>query len=182
MVEFKDWIIIGIGGFVGIATSILSNLWHPKIIRWLDSRRLLSGEKQRAKAIQFDEHVRALHSGKRDRYLYFLSTNSMVSLATGLGVLTFITGLLSFCIALGVRVLIKHGGIEGLQSSVTAPYIPNAFLGLALIFFVLGIVCNALLLKTMDRVFQTKIALEDFPKYDAQFRERWGEPPSPESD
>jgi hypothetical protein len=176
-VDFKDWITIGLGGVVGIATSIFANLWHPKIIGWLDSRKLLSSEKRRSKALVFDKRVRALHSGEEDKVLFFLTGNAQITL--GISVAMMCVLLCMFSIASSIASVVFK---EQFASLSEANAVRVVLLGGAILFLIGAAFTYSVMLKAIEHMRELRSALDNFAKYDAEFRESWGEPPAPDSE
>jgi|SRR5215831_3775472 len=66
----------------GTIVSVLANLAHPKIVAYLDSRKLLSEEKRRRQAETFHALIVDLRTGHRDRHVYMLRVAIGVLAAT----------------------------------------------------------------------------------------------------
>jgi len=158
------WIGISIGAILSLLASIAANLAHSRITGFFEKRKLVSHEERKQRALTQHKIVVEIHSGKRDKYLYFLHQS------TGLIVASILV-ISSLCSAIVLLAIFP------------TPPPPDAFghtdllrllMALLLVFLtafgaiVLSIITNNL--KTVQS------ALEDYPRYIADFEGRWGLP------
>jgi hypothetical protein len=70
--DTQFWLGVGVTLVGGTIVTVLANLAHPKIVAYLDSRKLLSQEKRRRQAEKFHALILDLRTGRRDRHVYML--------------------------------------------------------------------------------------------------------------
>jgi hypothetical protein len=163
MSEFWQGVTVSLvgGGVIGLIVTVLANLAHPKVVAYLDSRKLLSIEKRKRTAAKLHSLILDLHENRRDKHIYLLSV------AVALILLCTVTvGVMSAAIVIIALLPQRPEPVE--WSLVARPFVTAGFL-----FFV-GLFGIAVLLFGV-RVFReiTK-ALENFEQYDAAYKRKWG--------
>jgi hypothetical protein len=158
--DTQFWLGVGVTLVGGTIVTVLANLAHPKIVAYLDSRKLLSQEKRRRQAEKFHALILDLRTGRRDRHVY------MLRVAVGV--------IVAFVLAIG--------GIVGAATTATVvmaifpeasgdsfawdPHkLTHAIIPLAMMFF--GMFGMWIAELAMRRFREITNALEKFDEYDA---------------
>jgi preprotein translocase subunit SecY len=80
-----DWLTLLFGVVLGIPVTfiihILANLFHPRLVAFLDSRRIAKIRRSKTQALSAYTRIKAFHDGTRDRYPFYimLSSASVIS-------------------------------------------------------------------------------------------------------
>ena len=163
------WVGLGIGAALSLLASVVANLSHLKIASYLDSRKLLSREKQRKRAEEEQAAIIEMREGRRDKYLHTFFF--MTSVING-GVAAFVS-LVGLVLLVGLGVKLDD---DGKVSGTVAQNFGLLFSASMLIFMCM--VGLFLMGRGGGSLHRVRDALEDYEKYEAEYRARWGEPPS----
>lgn len=155
------WIGLTIGGVISLLASIAANLLHTKLVAFLDKKKLVSHEKRRKKAMELNSVIRALHTGERNREIYF----------TRLTIIAFL------CFAVAMVAFIGSGIVLAIIISLaTEPSLDLATGFRVCIFLVMFLLTHTFLLLAyleIQRLRRIKYATDNFAEYEIDFRNRW---------
>jgi hypothetical protein len=149
------WIGIIVGGVLSLAASICANLLHNRILGVLDNRKLAAQSKRFSKAAEFHTLIEQLHSGDRNKYIYLMRM-----------CVTIIGSFLSAMVMAGAGCVISTISPASLHE-VTASLLMQ--LGL----FFLSVSMLYLYQKSTVRFRAIMNSLDEFDRFDAEFREKW---------
>jgi hypothetical protein len=163
---FSFWVGITIGGVISVLASFAANLFHSRMVDFLDSRKLGFQERRRKSALRLHRVIGSLHSGKRDKYIYMLWLSGAV---WG----SFLTGI----VALAAATIIASLGLPPPDVSVVSVLVDpvsktRLLSAFAMMFMSTFGIFNTLY--SMRRFREITEALDNFEKYEADFREKWG--------
>jgi hypothetical protein len=143
---------IDIALWIGVASLMLalplgiaSNLLTPRLISYLEKRKLIKTRKTRQQALLIYNRIRAFREGRRDRYPYYILLGiSAVLLAIAASTVVIVVLLIS-------------------------PSLENAvlYLGLACVVALMSV-------GLLVGLYETARQLERFDDYKKEFEERWG--------
>lgn len=75
-----DWITLLLGIALGIPVAlvinVVTNLFNPRLVAFLDSRRVANIRRSKDEALRVYARVKAFHEGTRDRYPFYLLLSS----------------------------------------------------------------------------------------------------------
>jgi hypothetical protein len=143
---------IDIALWIGVASLVLalplgiaSNLLTPRLISYLEKRRLIKTRKTRQQALRVYNRIRAFREGRRDRYPYYIL----------LGISAVLLAIAASTVVIVVLVI--------------SPSLENAvfYLGLACVVALMSI-------GLLAGLYETARQLERFDDYKKEFEERWG--------
>jgi hypothetical protein len=143
---------VGIIGLVlavplGVAANLLTSLLTPRLVSYLEKRRLIKAGKTRRQALLVYNRIRAFQEGRRDRYVfYILLASSSVLLAIASSTLVIVIVLIS-------------------------PQFENA-----VVFLVMAFVLAFGAVILLASIYETARQLDRFDDYKREFEERWGPP------
>lgn len=158
------WAGIGIGAVLSLFASIAANLFHSRITGYLEKRKFLSHTKRKGRALRIHRIIVDIHDGKRDKYLYMLRQST--------GIIVIAVMIFS---ALGSALVLL--ALLPTFPKPDEPFLPHVpvFVSLLLLGVLMGFAAMLLSYVTNDlRAVET--ALDDYPRYLADFEQRWGEP------
>src|SRR5262245_35348550 len=75
------WAGVVISAIVGFICNVGANLYHNRLVEFMDSRKLLFREKRRSKAMALNKTIEDLHLGRRDRYVYMLRMTMSITMS-----------------------------------------------------------------------------------------------------
>lgn len=137
-------LVVGIPGAYVI--GLLANLHTPRLVQFLERRKLLKTHKTKKQALVFFNRIEAFHKGKRDRYPYYMI---LASAAVSCTVLASTLGLIAF---IGQDFPIEFKIILCLFASIAALFMLLLLIG----------------------IYETARQIERFDDYKAEFEKRWG--------
>jgi hypothetical protein len=148
----ESWISIVITLIVGIpiayGLALLANLHTPRLVQFLDRRKLLKTHKTKKQALAVFNRIKAFREGKRDRYpFYIILAGAAISLSTGGSTLILIS------------VLQQEASLE-----------------FRVILFVLALISILIALLILTGIYETARQIERFDDYEAEFKNKWGDP------
>jgi uncharacterized membrane protein (DUF485 family) len=138
-------LIVGIPG--AYAMAVLANMHTPRVVTFLESRKLLKRHKTRQQALQVFNRTKAFHDGTRDRYaFYILLASAALVCAIVSSTLTLIVVFQNeFPLAIPFAVLVLFAAISALM-----------------------------MLLLLTGIYETARQIERFDDYKAEFEQRWG--------
>jgi hypothetical protein len=161
------WVGIAIGGLISLLASIAANLFHSKMVSFLDHRKTGFRERRRKNAFAFHQVVKGLHEGERNKYVYMLRISRNIS-----------THFLISYVSLAAMLVIVSLGIAP-DTQISWPIDPTMRFRLGALFFLMFFfIFGVVLLRTSIRRFsELQDALDYFDEYDADFKKEWGTTP-----
>jgi hypothetical protein len=130
-----------------VPLGIASNLLTPRLISYLERRKLIKTRKTKEQALRTYNRIKAFREGRRDKYPYFiLLGSSAVLLAIAASTMVIVVLLIS-------------------------PSFENAVFSLAL-----ACVVALMSVGLLAGLYETARQLERFDDYKKEFEERWGSP------
>lgn len=144
MVNVTFW--LGVIAFVlAVPLNVAANLLTPRVLAYLDKRKLIKARKTRAQALRTYNRIRAFKEGRRDKYAYYFLLASSAVLCAIASSTIFIAVLL-----------------------ISPSFEPAMILLLiAFIFTLFAVACVA-------GIYETARQLERFDDYKREFEQRWG--------
>lgn len=139
-------LIVGIPGAYLI--GILANLHTPRLVDFLDGRKLLKTHKTKKQALSVFNRIKSFRTGKRDRYPFYI----IVSAA----------GVVS-AVAASSIVLI-------------AVLMPEVWWETRIILFLFAVLVAILSFICFAGIYETARQIERFDEYEAEFKKKWGDP------
>jgi hypothetical protein len=139
-------LIVGIPGAYLI--GILANLHTPRLIEFLDRRKLLKTHKTKKQALRVFTRIKNFRSGKRDRYSFYI----IVSAA----------GVVSAVAASSIVVI--------------AILTPDLWWENRIVLFLISMLAAILSLICFAGIYETARQIERFDDYEAEFKKKWGDP------
>lgn len=132
---------------LGIATNLLT----PRVVAYLEKRKLLKTHRTKEQDLAAYQQIEAFKNGSRDRYSYYIliATSAVIS---SVGLAT--------CVLL---LLLKYDYFM----NETLGF-PNPLLVVATLFFLFIVLFMAIIAETARRI-------EQFDKYKAEIRKKWGD-------
>jgi hypothetical protein len=163
VLDWYFWLPIVLGGAIGLIVSVGANLATPHVWGYLTKRKAARIENTKKKASDTYLQLLDLHSGRTDKYLYFLSIalRAMVSLL----------GVIFTTVAAGMMVIIDEFHIE--SSTALIDQCAEFVFGLGTRYFLYR---ANLRLKHLS---EWRWRLDNFEKYASDFKKQYGEPPKP---
>jgi CHASE2 domain-containing sensor protein len=135
-------VVVGVPGAYGI--GILANMHTPRLVRFLESRKLLKKHKTRQQTLLVFNRIKAFRDGTRDRYpFYILLASAAVVCAIIASTLILITAL--------------H----------------NEF-PLAIPVYLLAAIAALTMLLLLFGIYETARQIERFDDYKTEIEQRWG--------
>jgi hypothetical protein len=139
-------LIVGIPGAYLI--GILANLHTPRLIEFLDRRKLLKTHKTKKQALRVFNRIKNFRSGKRDRYPFYI----IVSAA----------GVVS--------------GVAASSIVVIAVLMPDLWWESRTVLFLFAVLVAILSFICFAGIYETARQIERFDDYEAEFKKKWGDP------
>jgi hypothetical protein len=154
------WMGLGIGAGLSLLASILANILHNKIVAVLESRKLAAQSSRYLKALSFHKLISELNSGVRDKHIFMNQMLCQLSLFGAASIIFLATNFTILAIAdapeeLSLSQLVK-------QPTVTM---------LTVLFS--SIFCIYSYIVEFSRYSAIVGALENFERFDADFRAKW---------
>jgi len=146
LVSIVITLIVGIP--IAYALALLANLHTPRLIQFLDRRKLLKTYKTKKQALEVFNRIKAFRDGKRDRYPYYI-------------------------ILAGAATILSTAGATIILISVLQQEISWEF---RVILFMLGLICVLGALLLLTGIYETARQIERFDDYEAEFKTKWGDP------
>lgn len=115
--DAQFWLGVLITSVIAVIINIVTQLFHPRLLAFLDARRMKKLEKSKDQALRLFNRTKAFHEGTKDRYPFY------IMLATG--------AVLSFVAAAATLVIVF----------VRWPAEPDFALVLAFLFLCLSALC-----------------------------------------
>ena len=144
---------IGIVGLVlAIPLGIATNLLTTRVVAYLEKRKILKSHRSKAQDLAAYKRIEAFKNGTRDKYPYY------ILLAAG----SVTCGMVSAtCVILAALKI----GSDFFESN--PPGLPNPLLLIAFFFCLFALVFMGIIAETARRI-------EQFEKYQAEVRKKWG--------
>ena len=140
-----DWGTVLLSIPLGIASGIASNLLTPRLLRFLENRKLIKRTKSKQQALQHYERIKALREGRQDKYAYYV-------LLAGLSVLSAIASSTIFiCI-----------------------FISPPFFELFVVWLLTALLLALLSVIFLAGIYETSRRIIQFDRYKAELEEQWG--------
>jgi hypothetical protein len=139
-------IVVGLPGGYGIA--ILANMHTPRLLRYLESRKLLKRHKSRQQALVVFNRIKDFREHKRDRYPFYILLASAALVCAIIG-----------------STLILILSIQNHEYPVSIEYGVLALL---------AALAMAFCLIFLGGLYETARQIERYDDYKAEFEERWG--------
>ena len=147
-IETNFWGLVGVVGLVlTIPLNIASNLLTPRVINYLERRKIIKSHRSKEQELANYKRVEAFKNGTRDRYPFYILL-ATVTVICAVGVAT--------CLVLAV---LGYGDFT---------VFPNPLLVLA---FLLGVFATLF----MVIIAGTARQIEQFEQYKAEIRKKWGD-------
>jgi len=141
--------------FLSIPMGIATNMLTPRLVAYLDKRKLIKSNRTKEQDIAAYRSIEAFKNGTRDKYPSYIA---LAVLSTGF----IMGGCTCFLIA-----VIEHRILK--MDFFALPELPGLLLSILIgLFFGLGLLFLALIITTARRI-------ERFDEYTAEIREKWGE-------
>lgn len=161
MFTLSFWVGAGVAFAISVAASVLANLSHPKLVQWLDNRKLTSRTKRKETAVRQRNIVLDLRSGRRDKVSYMARLSSGITMAFTSAVVAFVGSVIIFALhPVPTDFVVDHD----LQ-----PLVFNLALIFLFAFFMY------LTSKSVRRFHEIVNGLEDFDGYEREFQAKWGQ-------
>jgi hypothetical protein len=139
-----DW--LGVLALVlAIPLGVASNVLTPRLLRFLENRKLIKRSKSKQQALQHYQHIKALRDGSKDKYAYYM-------LLLGLSVLSAIAA---------STILIS-----------TFIFAPLYDLHLMLLLFAFVLAFMSVIFLAV--ISETSRRIKQFDRYKAELEEQWG--------
>jgi hypothetical protein len=156
------WVGIGVGGFISLLASIAANLFHSKMVSFLDNRKTGLHERRLRSALALREVITDLKEGRRDKYIYMLwiSRNISTGFVVSIGFLA------------GAMVAFLIGAPPDLSSWADNS---KSILTFVVCYFMLFVSAffTFVSVRSSRRFYEISSALDDFDGYDTAFKARW---------
>jgi hypothetical protein len=161
------WIGAGMSGALSLLASVFANIYHSRIIEFLDNRKIVSHTKRKKNAIKFNSIVVQLHNGERDKYFY------MARIVSGI-VISFVFATTSVASCLIIMAL----GADVPDYAFPLPSHITPLLVIRLVYVTILLFSSLfgffVAVISMRRFREITSALENFETYQAHYRAKWG--------
>jgi hypothetical protein len=140
-----DW--LGITFFVlSVPASIAANLLTPRIIAYLEKRKLLKSHRTERQARVVFNRIKAFKEGKRDRYpFYIILASSAVC-----------------CFVIASTLIF----VECIQQDLSFE--------IRVVIFLFAVIAVLMTIALLAGIYETARQIERFDDYKAEFEQRWG--------
>jgi hypothetical protein len=143
-----DWgFWLGISALVlAIPLGVITNLLTPRVMTFLERRKLIKTHKTRRQALESYDRMRAFHEGRKDKYAFYILSGSCAvisAMATSM-----------------IVILLILADIPTLDAKMITGLV--------------AIICGLLALICLAGLYETARKLERFDDYKAEFEKRWG--------
>jgi hypothetical protein len=130
---------------LAIPLGIATNLLTPRVVSYLDKRRLIKTGKTRKQALLIYNRIRAFQEGRRDKYPYYILLSGTAALF----------GIASSMI-------------------VTVVLFSSPSFELTVLSLLVALILAMLAVASLAGIYETARQLERFDDYKREFEERWG--------
>lgn len=160
------WLGVLVTTVLAVPAGMLAIFLHGKLVQFLDSRRLISHENRKRAAVAFHKIILDLQNGRRDKNIY------MLRIATGL--ITGTVSAISCIVGLIVVAALTPGqandfSLESFLDVTRATHGMMLYLMFGSLFFMF------ITRSTLNRFRKITSALENFDRYEAMYRSKWGD-------
>lgn len=152
------WAGIIISAVLSIPTAVLGNYAYYGILAYLESRKLVSQENSRKRALEFKAVVDDIRDGKRDKVLYILQLN----VAALMGLMFAMTNISAVAVILALVPITEHMTYAGVR--------PTGICTVLLLMSAFGVIVA---FRTINRIKQITRALRDYDLFLAEHTKRW---------
>jgi hypothetical protein len=163
--DYVFWAGIALGAILGVAGSIIGNLWTDKVRSYLDNRRKISLSKTKSRELRRYYFAKALREGEPSSTIfysllqtYFIAAVSFLAVLVGFLIILFFVA--------KEPIVQQHFGIV---RAIALWVCASGFLLLCVIQHL-----YIVLYKIWSR-------LRRFEQYESQIYEKWGDPVEPDS-
>lgn len=154
------WIGLGVGALLSLLGSVTANLLHGRIVEFLEGRKLASQSNRMSKALAFHHLVARMHTGRRDRYTYFIR---FVAVA----IMAWTTAAVLLGAAITAAVVENRGAFDS-QIDLSKP----ADVALLICLFSASVFV-ILAFRIIRRMVRIETALNNFDRFNADFTAKW---------
>jgi hypothetical protein len=143
-----DWgFWLGVSALIlAIPLGVITNLLTPRVMSFLERRKLIKTHKSRRQALQIYNRMRAFREGRSDRYAFYILWGSFAVIAA-IAASTFAI----------LFVLVDPPTLESQMLSVAG-----------------ALLCGLVAFTSLATIYDTARKLEHIDKYKAEFEARWG--------
>jgi hypothetical protein len=160
------WVAITLSGIVGFIVFIAPHFVTDKLISFLERWRLLQNERIKLNELKLFALVTRLHTGKRDRYIFFTISSQIVGIVAILGAAVAVLGFLLLEGNEGLKKLIPFN--IGIAGSVVVAFVEVIlFLGVFAFFLTTSV-------RLFRRLVLIKTKLSNYEAYRKQVTKCWG--------
>jgi TRAP-type uncharacterized transport system fused permease subunit len=135
-------VVVGLPGAYVI--GILANMHTPRLVHFLESRKLLKTHKTRQQALRIFNRIKAFRDGTRDRYPFYIL---LASAAVVCGIIA--------------------------STLILVTVFQNEF-PLAIPFYLLAAIAALMMLLLLIGIYETARHIERFDDYKTEIEQRWG--------
>jgi len=157
------WAGIAISAVIGLITNVFTNIYNSKVLDFLENRKVITHEKRRSKAMKLHKIITDLHSGKRDK------THYLVLQCTSI-VIAFTATIACFSAVMVILALSPHTGPIDFSNTLQL----QAFVSMSLLTL-FAYFCLTVAIIHVVKLGRVGTAVENFEKYEKEFKARWGE-------
>jgi hypothetical protein len=161
--DWYFWLPIVLGGVLGLVASVTANLVTPHVFGYLSHRKVARIENSKKRAAETYLQLLDLHSGRKDKYLYFISHAVYIVIA--------LLGVVFSVMAAGIVIM-----VDSIHRDTWSTFnILNK--GAEFIF---GLFAGYFVYRTNLRtkhMIEWRWRLDNFRKYEADFKKQYGELP-----
>jgi Na+-transporting NADH:ubiquinone oxidoreductase subunit NqrD len=160
------WLGVVVTTVLAVPAGMLAIFLYGRFVQLLDSRKLISQEKRKKAAIAFHKLILDLRSGRRDKYTYMLR----MALSGFSGLSAAVTCVIGVAIVSALTPAQGNGwSLESFVDGTRATH------GFVLFLMFAGLVFMFLAHSILNRFRKIARALENFDRYETQYRSRWGD-------
>jgi hypothetical protein len=143
MYDLAIWLSV-LALLLAVPLGVASNLLTPRLISFLETRKLIKTHKTRQQALQGYNRIKAFREGRRDRYpFYILLAILSILCAVAASTILILSVLITFSVPVVVPILI-------------------------------ALVCALLAALFLVGIYETSRQIERFDAYKAELEKRWG--------
>jgi hypothetical protein len=140
-----DWIGI-IGLVLAVPLGVATNLLTPRVVSWLEKRKLIKTHKSRQQALRTYNLIRSFHEGKQDKYPHYLMFASVAVMCAQASTMLVILLLLY--------------DLPSFEAKMTTGFV--------------AVICALFGALLMVSIYTTDRAVVNFDAYKKEFENRWG--------
>jgi membrane protein implicated in regulation of membrane protease activity len=130
---------------MGVAAGLAAILFAPRLLRFLENRKLIKTNKSKQQALQHYQHIKALRDGSKDKYAYYM-------LLLGLSVLSAIAA----------------------STIIISTFIFAPLYEVLLILLLFAFVVALLSVIFLAAMYETSRRIKQFDRYKAELEGQWG--------